>query len=84
MLGHAFDDWGANRVQFTTDSNNVHSQGAIEKLGAKREGVLRGHAIRGDGSVRDSVVYSIVRAEWPGVRAALEKRLSAFSDERKG
>jgi N-acetyltransferase len=84
LLGHAFDDWGANRVQFTTDSNNVHSQRAIEKLGAKREGVLRGHAIRGDGSIRDSVVYSIVRAEWPAVRRALNERLSTFGVGQKG
>ena len=78
LLSHAFEDWGANRAQFTTDSNNTHSQRAIEKLGAKREGILRSHAIRGDGSLRDSVVYSIVRTEWPAVRAKLQDRLSGF------
>jgi N-acetyltransferase len=78
MLGHAFDDWGANRVQFTTDSNNVHSQRAIEKLGAKREGLLRNHAIRNDGSMRDSVVYSITKSEWPDVKQRLYDRLASF------
>lgn len=78
MLGNAFDDWGANRIQFTTDSNNTRSQRAIEKLGAKQEGILRSHAIRGDGSLRDSVVYSILRAEWPAVRARLNEKLSGF------
>lgn len=78
LLEHAFDGWGANRVQFTTDSNNTHSQRAIEKLGAKREGILRSHAIRGDGSLRDSIVYSIVRSEWPNVKQRLNSRLATF------
>jgi RimJ/RimL family protein N-acetyltransferase len=78
MLRHAFEDWGAGRVQFTTDSNNARSQRAIEKLGAKREGSLRNHAIGPDGTFRDSVVYSIVAAEWPSVRDKLIGRLEAF------
>lgn len=75
LLGHAFEDWGAIRVQFTTDINNLRSQRAITKLGAKFEGRLRNHAIRPDGSVRDSMVYSILRGEWPEVRTKLLARI---------
>jgi N-acetyltransferase len=78
LLSHAFEDWGANRVQFTTDSNNIRSQRAIAKLGAQREGLLRSHAIRLDGSLRDSVVYSITRSEWPDVKQRLNSRLASF------
>jgi RimJ/RimL family protein N-acetyltransferase len=78
LLSHAFEDWGANRVQFTTDSNNIRSQRAIAKLGSKREGLLRSHAIRLDGSLRDSVVYSITRSEWPEVKQRLNSRLTSF------
>jgi N-acetyltransferase len=75
LLSHAFDDWGAMRVQFTTDVNNLHSQHAILKLGAAFEGRLRNDKRRQDGSMRDSMVYSIVAAEWPEVREKLETRL---------
>jgi RimJ/RimL family protein N-acetyltransferase len=75
LLRHAFDDQQAVRVQLKTDLRNVHSQRAIEKLGAVREGVLRKHMIRPDGYVRDTVMYSIIAEEWPGVRKGLEERL---------
>ena len=75
LMKHAFEDWGANRVQFVTDVNNIHSQRAILKLGAKFEGKLRNHKIRADGSVRDSMVYSVVRNEWPAVRERLLARI---------
>jgi ribosomal-protein-alanine N-acetyltransferase len=75
LLRHAFEDLGAVRVQFKTDLNNVHSQRAIEKLGAKREGVLRKYQMRSNGFVRDTVMYSILAEEWPGVKAGLEERL---------
>jgi N-acetyltransferase len=78
LLRHAFEDWGAVRVQFTTDVNNVHSQHAITKLGAKFEGKLRSHAIRPDGSLRDSMVYSIIASEWPEVRTKLLARIQSF------
>jgi RimJ/RimL family protein N-acetyltransferase len=78
LLKHAFDDWGAARVQFTTDVNNVHSQRAILKLGAKFEGKLRNHAIRPDGSLRDSMVYSIINTEWPRTKARLLARINEF------
>ncbi len=75
LLIHCFETWDARRVQFKTDHENLRSQGAIEKLGAVREGVLRAHMIRPDGSQRDSVIYSITRAEWAKVKAGLEDRL---------
>ena len=79
LLQHAFDDWHANRVQISTDVNNKHSQQAIMKLGAKFEGTLRSHAIRRDGSVRDTMMYSITSQDWPGVKAALQERLDLYS-----
>lgn len=75
LLRHAFEDLGAERVQFKTDVHNLHSQRAIEKLGAQREGVLRRYQIRANGFVRDTMVFSIIAEEWPGVKARLEERL---------
>jgi RimJ/RimL family protein N-acetyltransferase len=77
LLTHCFDSWGARRVQFKTDHENLRSQAAIERLGAVQEGVLRAHMIRPDGSRRDSALYSITREEWPKVKAGLEARLTA-------
>ncbi len=76
MLRHAFEDEGCERVQLKTDTRNVRSQRAIERLGAVREGVWRQHMVRDDGSFRDSVVYSILRTEWPAVRSRLESSLN--------
>ncbi|HYG64117.1 MAG TPA: GNAT family protein, partial [Thermoanaerobaculia bacterium] len=76
LLRHAFEALGAVRVQFKTDFNNLHSQRAIEKLGARREGVLRRYQMRANGSFRDTVMYSITDGEWPEVRAGLEARLA--------
>lgn len=75
LLRHAFETLGAARVQFKTDLNNLHSQRAIEKLGAVREGVLRSYQMRSNGVLRDTVVYSVLRDEWPRVKAGLEARL---------
>jgi len=77
FLGHAFETLGANRVAIKTDIRNERSQAAIARLGAVREGVLRHQYVRRDGTLRDSVLYSIVPDEWPGVRATLEARLAA-------
>jgi RimJ/RimL family protein N-acetyltransferase len=74
LLGHAFD-CGFGRVKIQTDAVNLRSQAAIAKLGATREGVLRRHTKRADGSFRDSVVFSVLAQEWPSVRAGLEQRL---------
>jgi RimJ/RimL family protein N-acetyltransferase len=76
LLSHAFDTLGLNRVALCTDARNVHSQAAIERLGAVREGVLRSHMVVQGGRVRDSVTYSILVAEWPRVKAGLLARLS--------
>ena len=72
LLGHAFEVAGANRVELCTDLLNRRSQAAIAKLGAFREGVLRAHMVVRDGRLRDSVLFSIIRTEWPGVKAKLE------------
>ncbi len=75
LLRHAFEDWGAVRIQFGTDANNIHSQRAILKLGAKFEGTLRNHGIRPDGSVRDALLYSMIANEWPKVKSRLLARI---------
>lgn len=75
MLRHAFETLGAMRVQLKTDARNLHSQRAIAKLGAVREGVLRKHMILPDGVVRDTVLFSITDDEWPGVKERLIGRL---------
>ena len=79
FLGHAFDALGANRVAIKTDIRNERSQAAIERLGAVREGVVRHQYIRPDGTLRDTVLYSVVPEEWPAVRAHLRARLAAHA-----
>ncbi|MDQ0411918.1 GNAT family N-acetyltransferase [Mesobacillus stamsii] len=76
MLQHAFENRGVNRVQFCTDSRNVRSQTAIARLGAQREGVLRKHRIIADGYIRDTVVYSILKEEWPVIKSNLYEKLN--------
>ncbi|HEY1151818.1 MAG TPA: GNAT family N-acetyltransferase [Pseudoduganella sp.] len=71
LLTHAFDTLGCAVVGFRTDNFNHASQKAIERLGAKKDGVIRHHMMRRDGTVRDTVMYSIVRGEWPEIRAHL-------------
>ncbi|MES3084705.1 GNAT family N-acetyltransferase [Sphingomonas faeni] len=71
LLTHAFDALGCECVQIRTDALNKRSQAAIERLGAKRDGVLRGHQVMADGRLRDTVVYSILKHEWPSVRQNL-------------
>jgi RimJ/RimL family protein N-acetyltransferase len=75
LLAHAFEHLGCAVVGLRTDNFNYASQQAIERLGAKKDGVLRHHALRRDGTVRDTVMYSITRGEWPEVKAHLEYRL---------
>ena len=76
LLGHAFDALGCRVVGLRTDNFNFASQRAIEALGARRDGVLRHHAARRDGTVRDTVAYSILASEWRDVRRHLELRLA--------
>ena len=76
MLSHAFDVLQCNVVGWRTDNYNYASQRAIERLGAKKDGVIRGHHMRRDGTIRDTVMYSLRQGEWPEVRAHLNYLLS--------
>ncbi|MFC4932303.1 GNAT family N-acetyltransferase [Massilia sp. GCM10023247] len=76
LLSHAFDTLGCAVVGFRTDNFNVASQKAIERLGAKKDGVLRHHVARRDGTVRDTVMYSIVRGEWIEIKTHLHYLLT--------
>jgi N-acetyltransferase len=75
LLRNAFEELGCLRVQFKTDARNLRSQKAIERIGAVKEGVLRQHIITPSGFARDSVYYSILDKEWPGVKKRLEAML---------
>jgi N-acetyltransferase len=79
LFAHAFETLGCQVVGLRTDNFNLRSQRAIEALGAKRDGVIRHHMLRRDGSVRDSAVYSVLASEWPDVKKHLELRLSRLS-----
>ena len=81
LFAHAFETLGCKVVGLRTDNFNFRSQRAIEGLGARKDGVLRHHAARRDGTVRDSVMYSILLAEWPDVRRHLELRLARHRAE---
>jgi RimJ/RimL family protein N-acetyltransferase len=76
QLTHCFDGLGCARVELKTDILNERSRAAILRLGASQEGILRSHMRRADGSLRDSVLFSIVAREWPGVRQRLQQALS--------
>jgi len=76
LLAHAFNTLGCNLVGWRTDNFNFVSQRAIERLGAKKDGVIRGHTLRRDGTIRDTVMYSLHRGEWPEVRSHLNYLLS--------
>ncbi|MEJ8839966.1 GNAT family N-acetyltransferase [Ramlibacter sp. AN1133] len=76
LMQHAFETLGAQLVGWRTDNYNFASQRAIERLGAKKDGVLRHHALRRDGTVRDTVMYSVAAGEWPEVKAHLRYQLA--------
>jgi RimJ/RimL family protein N-acetyltransferase len=76
LLQHAFDTLGARLVGWRTDNYNFASQRAIERLGARKDGVLRHHALRRDGTVRDTVMYSLAAGEWPEVKHHLQYLLA--------
>lgn len=76
LLAHAFESLGCVRVQLKTDGRNLQSQAALRKLGATYEGTLRQHLICRDGFIRDTVMFSILAAEWPAVKAKLDDRLT--------
>jgi RimJ/RimL family protein N-acetyltransferase len=75
LMTHAFETLGAQLVGWRTDNYNFASQKAIERLGARKDGVLRHHALRRDGTVRDTVMYSLAAGEWPEVKAHLRYQL---------
>ena len=79
LLGHAFDERGMRTVYFHTSHENLRSQAAIERLGARKDGVIRQHKRQKDGSLRDTVAYSILDSEWPAIRDALDARLSGIT-----
>jgi RimJ/RimL family protein N-acetyltransferase len=81
LLTHAFEQLKCAVVGLRTDSFNFASQRAIEALGAKRDGVIRHHHPRRDGTARDTVMYSILANEWPAVKRHLEFRLARHQDE---
>jgi len=81
LLTHAFETLGCKVVGLRTDNFNVRSQRAIEALGAKKDGVIRHHQARRDGSPRDSVMYSILAAEWPDVKRHLALRLARHGQQ---
>ena len=83
LLGHCFDDCGYGRVKIQTDRLNTRSQAAIAKLGAQREGVLRRHSKREDGTFRDTVVFSVLADEWPAVRDGLRERAGHTETARR-
>ena len=76
LLTEAFENRGCERVALKADNLNERSLRAIERIGAKREGVLRKHQLRRDGTLRDTVYYSIIKSEWPEVKAALQLKLT--------
>ena len=76
MMTHAFEALGCRVVGWRTDNFNFASQTAIERLGARKDGVIRGHALRRDGTIRDTVMYSLTQGEWPETRAQLLYLLS--------
>ena len=76
MLTYAFETWQVHRVAFRIDARNERSRSAVERLGAKFEGVRRAERIGADGTVRDSAFYSILAAEWPAVKTGLSSRLA--------
>ncbi len=79
LLSHAFDTLGCAVVGLRTDNFNYASQAAIERLGAKKDGVIRHHGLRRDGTVRDTVMYSILRGEWPEVKTHLHYLLEQYA-----
>jgi RimJ/RimL family protein N-acetyltransferase len=75
MLTHAFETWRVHRVRLTTDERNARSRAAIERLGAKLDGILRDASAGYDGAIRNTAYYSILDGEWPAAKAALLQRL---------
>lgn len=84
LLRHAFEEWDCPAVEFRTDFHNHQSREAIARLGAKQDGILRAHRRPAAGYLRDTVVFSITRPEWPGVRLGLEHRVAGHLTTPQG
>ncbi len=80
LIEHAFAQWRCEAVALETSHENLRSQAAIARLGAQRDGVLRAHTRHRDGTLRDTVVFSILAAEWPALRADLESKLGRYQE----
>jgi RimJ/RimL family protein N-acetyltransferase len=80
MLEHAFDAWRVHRVTLKTDARNARSRAAIERIGARLEGVLRSHLPAADGIIRDTAMYSLLPGEWPETKLRLESALGRAHD----
>ena len=78
MMRHAFETWGCNRVELKTDSLNERSRRAIARIGAKEEGIFRNHMVTASGRLRHSVYFSVIRKEWPQVKATLEAKMERY------
>lgn len=76
LMTHAFEDMGLNRVELKTDKLNLRSQNAMRRIGAKEEGTLRRHMVTWSGRIRDTVYFSVIREEWPGVKTHLEELMA--------
>jgi RimJ/RimL family protein N-acetyltransferase len=79
LLTNAFEGMNSNRVELKTDARNTRSQKAIERIGAVKEGVLRNHMVAQGGFVRDTVMYSIIKSEWPVVKESLTSKLCNYA-----
>jgi RimJ/RimL family protein N-acetyltransferase len=78
LLAHGFETLGLNRIELKADARNTRSCKAMERFGAKFEGIHRSHMVRPDGRLRDTAWFSVIRQEWPAVRDGLDARLAAF------
>jgi RimJ/RimL family protein N-acetyltransferase len=78
LMGHGFDRLGLNRIELKLDATNERSWKAVERLGAKHEGIFRHHLVMPDGRLRDTAWFSVLKAEWPFVRDELDRRIAAF------
>ena len=83
LLQYAFEEWGLNRVQIKTGHENIRSQKAIERIGATKEGILRNHMIRKEGMIRHTVMYSIIKEEWPEIKEHFIKNLLVSYDQNR-
>jgi len=79
LMEHGFEALGLNRIELKLDATNHRSWRAVERLGAKHEGIFRHHMAMPDGRLRDTAWFSVLKAEWPAVKASLDARLSTFS-----